>query len=128
MVLDSFSLAESQKVLQETVKGTNIRFTKDASRAIAEDCEGIPYYLQFFGDRLFNLKGKGTITKSFYVRKKAKVIEALGKTVFDPRLQELKKRGYYHPILINIAKLDEGKGVSFKFVGKGIPSYIGPYI
>lgn len=128
MELSGLNPQEVSTMLQETVKGTKVNFQKEACEDIVNDTQGMPYYVQFFGDKLFNLIGGGAITKDFYLQNKKHVLKELGETVFTTRIKDLEKRGLYADILLQFAFLDRQKGVTANEVSSKISTYAGPYI
>lgn len=128
MNLENLSEKDVTNLLQKTVVDTGVDFTKDACALIAGDTQGLPFYVQFFGDVLFNTISKGKITKGLYLRNRSKVINALGEAVFKTRTNDLERRGIYYDVLIKIAILDKDDGVSAKDISKNLSTYVGPYI
>ena len=128
MELSGLTTQEVSTILQNTVKGTKVTFQKAACEDIVEDTQGMPYYVQFFGDKLFNLIETGTITKDFYLENKKYILKELGDTVFTRRVKELEKRGLYGDALLQFAFLDREKGVTANEISNKISSYAGPYI
>ncbi len=128
MELSGLNSQEVSTMLQETVKGTKVNFQKEACEDIVNDTQGMPYYVQFFGDKLFNLIEAGAITKDFYLQNKKHVLKELGGTVFTTRIKDLEKRGLYADVLLQFAFLDRQKGVTANEVSSKISTYAGPYI
>jgi len=120
LVVEKLNDQEVKQILQGTVKGTSVVFPNDVCKDIAKDSQGIPYYVQLFGDKFFILRKKGVVTKSFYSQNRKRVIHDIGKTLFDSRLKDLKRRGLYFDILVSFAKLDKEEGVSVREAAKGI--------
>jgi len=128
MELSGLNSQEVSAILQNTVKGTKVNFRKDACEDIARDTRGMPYYAQFFGDKLFNLIETGAITKDFYTKNKKYILKELGETVFTTRMKDLEKRGLYSDILLQFAFLDRQEGVAANEISSKISTYAGPYI
>ena len=128
MELSALTSHEVTAILQNTAKDTKVRFQKDACELIAQDTHGMPYYVQFFGDKLFNLVETGTISTDFYAKKKSLVFEELSQTVFTTRIKDLQKRGLYADVLLQLAFMDRQEGVSVSEISNRIPTYPGPYI
>ena len=128
MELSGLNPQEVSTMLQETVKGTKVSFQKEACEDIVNDTHGMPYYVQFFGDKLFNLIEAGTITKDFYLQNKKYILKELAETVFTTRIKDLEKRGLYADVLLQFAFLDRQKGVTANEVSSKISTYAGPYI
>ncbi len=110
-----------KEVLQKTTSGTGVNFSSSACSLIAEDTYGMPYYIQFFGDQLFNLSGGKAVSKRLYLNKRKQIIDNLGKTVFDTRLAEIERRGLYYNILIQFALLDTDEGVGVSEATRNLP-------
>jgi hypothetical protein len=117
-----------KEVLQKTTSGTGVNFSSSAGSLIAEDTYGMPYYIQFFGDQLFNLSGGKAVSKRLYLNKRGQIIDNLGKTVFDTRLAEIERRGLYYKVLAQFALLDTDEGVSVNEATRDLPTYGGPYV
>lgn len=128
IVLENLSEKDVTKLLQKTVVDTGVIFTKNVCTLIADDTQGLPFYIQFFGDILFNAISKGKITKGFYLKNKNKVIEKLAETVFKTRIKDLERRGLYYDVLLKFAILDKEDGISVKTVSENLSTYTGSYI
>jgi len=128
MELTGLNAKEVSTILQNTVKGTEVSFQKEACEDIVNDTKGMPYYVQFFGDKLFDLIETGIITKDFYLENKKYVLKELGETVFTTRIKDLEKRGLYADVLLQFAFLDRQEGVAANEVSNKISTYVGPYI
>lgn len=116
------------EVLQNTVKGCGKSFSLPTCQLIYKETQGVPYYVQFFGDQIFNLARTKVIGPKLFQEKKAIIIGTLGETVFARRLRELERRGLYGKILVEFARLDRGDGVSVGLITKNIGSYAGSYV
>ena len=128
MELSGLNTHEVTTILQSTVKGTNVRFQKEACELITQDTQGMPYYIQFFGDKLFDLIRTAAVTKDFYIKNRNSVLKELGEKVFAARIKDLEKRGLYADVLLQFAFLDCQEGVSANEISTKISSYPGPYI
>lgn len=128
MELSILNEAEVKEVIQGTAEGADVTFSDQSCHLIADDSQGMPYYVQLFGDKYFKLKKSGEVTAQFYRRKRDGVVRSLGKDVFETRFKELEARGLYGQVLTQFAVLDREDGVPLNEVSNNLPSYPGPYI
>lgn len=128
MRLENLDANDVKDLLQKTVKDTDVSFSKEACHLIANDTKGLPFYIQFFGDTLFNLIKSGEVGESFYSQNKNLVLKKLADAVFKQRLKELERRGLYYTVVTQLALLDREEGVSAKEISNKISAYAGTYI
>lgn len=128
MTLICLNKDQVKEVIQKTVAGTGANFSSSACDLIAEDTSGMPYYIQFFGDQLFNLSKGKAVSKRVYLNRRDRIIDNLGKTVFNTRLAEIEHRGLYYKVLVQFALLDTEEGVSVNEATRDLPTYGGPYV
>ena len=128
MRLTCLNKDQAKEVLQKTTSGTGVNFSSSACSLIAEDTYGMPYYIQFFGNQLFNLSKGKSVPERLYLNRRKQIINSLGKTVFDTRLAEIERRGLYYKVLAQFALLDTEEGVSVNEATRDLPTYGGPYV
>lgn len=69
----------------------DMEFEGGLAEQIARDVEGYPYFIQWFGEALWDeasLEGAGIVDKELYVNRHDEIQESLDSEFFDPRYQD----------------------------------------
>lgn len=129
--LPPFSPIKAKELLQNTVKGTKTSFDDDSCQKIYVDTAGLPYYLHYWGDYLWQKKEGGQITSKFYDAVKQEMFQKLSATVLERVLDSLERKrgvGIYRKIFEEIAKSTTSKKSTIthlvKKYGRSAPVYV----